>query len=212
MGLIRAAFIMLATTLAAPPGQAGTLEDIHARGIVNCAVAASAPGLSEMQDGKHSGLAIDLCALIAAAVVGRAEAVAIIEVGAEDGAMALQAGEADVLLAPRPWKLGPEVRDGVFLVEPLLTRSRDGAVFGPQVRQGDDSWFVAVRWVLALARASSAPGDEAADALAELGLQSSARQKITSFSGSYQELLERHMKAFTGGGWQAVTPPPGMQF
>ncbi|MBK8768822.1 MAG: hypothetical protein IPM06_00150 [Rhizobiales bacterium] len=212
MGLIRAAFIMLATTLAAPPGQAGTLEDIHARGIVNCAVAASAPGLSEMQDGKRSGLAIDFCALIAAAVVGRAEAVAIIEVGAEDGAIALQAGEADILLAPRPWKLGPEVRDGVFLVEPLLTRSRDGAVFGPQVRQGDDSWFVAVRWVLALARASSAPGDEAADAFAELGLQSSARQKITSFSGSYQELLERHMKAFTDDGWQAVTPPPGMQF
>jgi len=151
--------------------QAGTLEDIRARGVINCAVAADAPGISQSVDGKRAGIAIDVCSMLAAAILGRADATAYVEVTEADAIVALQAEDADVLLLPRPWRFAEEVDDGILMVSPLLGRSRDGAAFGPMLRQGDDAWLVAVRWIMEAFRAGAAavPGDAQQTAVAGFG-------------------------------------------
>lgn len=145
------------------PAAAGTIEDIAARGVVTCAVEEKSPGLAELTGAMKSGptrvgLAVDLCAALASAVLGNAAAVAFVTVTAADAHAALQAEEADVLLVAMPWRMAEEVEQGVMLVVPLLEAPADGRVFGPVVRQGDDAWFIALRWVvLALARETQMP-------------------------------------------------------
>ncbi len=196
------------------PASAGVLEDIHARGIVTCAVPAKSPGLAETADGKRTGLAVDLCSMIAAAVLGRAGATAFVEVAPEDAALTLQAEDADILFMPRAWRFSQEVEEGVILVQPMLYRARDGGVFGPSVRQGDDAWFVAVRWLLAaMAKGTGKVPDAAGDAaVSGLGFAPAWRDEISMISKSYDALLARHVKSLEGDGWAVVPEAAGQQF
>lgn len=198
-----AAIVMLAC-----PAAAGTVEDIHGRGVVTCAVPASSPGIAETVGVKRQGLAVDVCSLIAAAVLGRAEATALVEVTAEDSAVALQAGEADVLLTPQAWRLAGEVEDGVMQVQPLLTRASDGAVFGPVVRQGDDGWFITLRWLLLALQSSEVPQSAVDQAASGLGLSPRWQDNIRSISKDYATLLERHMMILEAQGWAIVPAGP----
>lgn len=195
--------------LSACSAYAGTMEDIHGRGVLTCAVLADSQGFSSKSEGGRAGLAADVCSVLAASVLGRADATAYVEVTAEDSALALQAGDADVLLVPQPWSMGQEVDGGVMLVQPLLAHGADGVIFGPVVRQGDDSWFIAVRWVLlALSSVEADPNDPAVTANG-LGLHPSWQTNIRSVSKDYAALLERHMKTLAGLGWAVVPPGPG---
>lgn len=198
-----AAIVMLSC-----PASAGTVEDIHGRGVVTCALPASSPGIAETVGAKRQGLAVDVCSLIAAAVLGRAEATALVEVTAEDSAVALQAGEADVLLTPQTWRLAGEVEDGVMLVQPLLARALDGAVFGPVVRQGDDGWFITLRWLLLALQSSEVPQSAVDQAASGLGLSPRWQDNIRSISKDYAALLERHMKILEAQGWAIVPAGP----
>lgn len=198
-----AAIVMLAC-----PATAGTVEDIHGRGVVTCAVPASSPGISETVGAKRQGLAVDLCVIIAAAVLGRVEATAFLDVTAEDSAVALQAGEADVLLNPQAWRLAGEVEDGVMQVQPLLTRASDGAVFGPVVRQGDDGWFITLRWLLFALQTQDVPQSVVDQAASGLGLHPQWQDNIRSISKDYAALLERHMKILEAHGWASVPAGP----
>jgi hypothetical protein len=152
--------------------------------------------------------------MLAAATLGRSDAVAFVETGPDEAAVVLQAGEADVLFVPRPWQFAQEVSEGLFLVEPLLTRARDGAVFGPSVRQGDDSWFVAVRWCLAALRSDAGERSKAtaSGTGSELGLAPDWVEKIFAISDGYDSLLASHMKAAETDGWAALPTPSGLKF
>ena len=205
VGMRQGLTFAFALLLVASPAAAGTIEDIQGRGVVTCAVPAQSPGISEKAASGRSGLAVDLCSLLAAAVLGRAEALAFVEVSAEDGAVALQAGEADVLFSPQPWRMSQEVEDGVMLVQPLLVRASDAAVFGPVVRQGDDAWFVSLRWLLLALKAEPAAvtPDAAARIASGLGLHPRWIENIGSVSKDYAAFLERHMKVLESQGWVA---------
>jgi ABC-type amino acid transport substrate-binding protein len=212
----RARFIvpLLVFSCIAAPAWAGTLEDIRGRGVVTCAVPADIPGISAKTGEQRSGLAVDLCGVLAAAVLGRREAVAFIDVGKDDAVTALQAEEADVLLVPGWWRFAQEVNDGVIMVQPLLAHTGDGQVFGPMLRQGDDSWFVAVRWVLEALRKgqTSIPADAAEQGVSQLGLAKNWNEKIFAASGVYDQMLSAHMKALQAAGWTVVAGPDGMRF
>lgn len=196
------------------PAMAGTLEDIQGRGVVTCAVPANSPGIAEIADGRRSGLAIDLCAVLAAAVLGEAGAVAYLEVTDADAAIALQAEEADILFMPGPWQFSTEATDGILLVEPLLHRARDGWVLGPTARQGDDGWLVAVRWVLASLRQGpgTVPESVREEAVSGLGFKPGWAEKIASHSINYAAVTDRHMTALAADGWTVVSAPPGPRF
>ncbi len=194
--------------------RAGTLDDIKGRGVVTCAVAENRPGFSVAAGASQEGLARDMCAALAASVLGKADAISFV-VAPDDGALVatLQADEADVVLAPMAWSFSGEVEQGVMLVLPLLQAEKGKRVFGPFVRQGDDSWFIAVRWTM-LALAQAGAGEISGDVRhansepgVALGLDADWIEKSLAATGGLGHVLQTHKDKLDAGGWQAVPVP-----
>ncbi len=86
-------------TLASLPAHAGkTLDGIKARGQVVCGVNTGLAGFGAADStGKWSGLDVDICRAIAAAVLGDAEKIKYVPLNAQQRFTALQSGEVDIL-------------------------------------------------------------------------------------------------------------------
>ena len=87
-----------------------TLDDVRARGTLNCGVSQGVPGFSNPDDaGVWQGFDADYCRAIAAAVLGNANAVTFVPLTAAARFTALQSGEVDVLVRNTTWTA---TRDG----------------------------------------------------------------------------------------------------
>ncbi len=103
---VTAAFSTLAVAGAA---QAGTLEDVKAKGFVQCGVSQGLPGFSNPDEqGNWTGIDVDMCRAVAAAVLGDAGKVKYSPLSAKERFTALQSGEVDMLSRNTTWTL---VRD-----------------------------------------------------------------------------------------------------
>ena len=81
------------------PSGDGLLAEVRDRGTLNCGVNNAVPGFGVVDDaGEFSGFDIDFCKVIAAAVLGDAEAVEYVPLTAEQRFTSLAAGEIDVLV------------------------------------------------------------------------------------------------------------------
>ncbi len=101
MKIVFTAFVtaMLSTSL-----QAGTLEDVTAKGYVSCGVSTGLAGFSQKDEqGNWSGLDVDVCRGVAAAVLGDASKVKYKPLTAKERFTALQSGEIDVLSRNTTW-------------------------------------------------------------------------------------------------------------
>lgn len=77
---------------------AGTLDDVKARGHVQCGVTQGVPGFSNPDDkGNWTGFDVDVCRAVAAAVLGDADAVKYTPLSNTERFTALQSGEVDIL-------------------------------------------------------------------------------------------------------------------
>jgi general L-amino acid transport system substrate-binding protein len=77
----------------------GLLAEVRDRGTLNCGVNDAVPGFGVVDDaGEYTGFDIDFCCVIAAAVLGDAEAVEFIPLTAEARFTSLASGEIDVLV------------------------------------------------------------------------------------------------------------------
>ncbi len=86
-----------------------TLDAVRAKGFVQCGVSQGLPGFSNADEkGSWSGLDVDLCRGIAAAVFGNADKVKYTPLSSKERFTALQSGEIDVLSRNTTWTL---VRD-----------------------------------------------------------------------------------------------------
>lgn len=84
--------------------QAGTLEDVMQRGTLSCGVSTGLAGFSQKdENGKWSGLDVDVCRAVAAAVLGDAEKVQYKPLTAKERFTALQSGEIDILSRNTTW-------------------------------------------------------------------------------------------------------------
>jgi general L-amino acid transport system substrate-binding protein len=103
-GALAAALILL---LAAPVAQAGkTLDSIKQRGQVVCGVNTGLAGFAIADSqGKWTGLDVDICRAIAAAVLGDPEKVKWVPLNSQQRLTALQSGEIDVLSRNTTWTL-----------------------------------------------------------------------------------------------------------
>jgi general L-amino acid transport system substrate-binding protein len=91
------AAIVAATTANAQPSS-NTLNTVKTRGTLQCGSNAGLAGFGVPDaQGKWSGLDVDLCRAVAAAIFGDAEKVKFIPLSAKDRFTALQSGEIDVL-------------------------------------------------------------------------------------------------------------------
>ncbi len=98
-----------AATLLSTAAFAGTLDDVRAKGFVQCGVSQGLPGFSNPDEqGNWTGIDVDVCRAVAAAIFGDAEAVKYSPLSAKERFTALQSGEIDVLSRNTTWTL---VRD-----------------------------------------------------------------------------------------------------
>ena len=89
----------------APAALAGTLDDVKAKGFVQCGVNSAGLGGFGAQDssGNWSGLDVDYCRAVAAAVFGDGTKVKFTPLSAKDRFTALQSGEVDMLSRNTTW-------------------------------------------------------------------------------------------------------------
>ncbi|HEX6015290.1 MAG TPA: amino acid ABC transporter substrate-binding protein [Geminicoccaceae bacterium] len=95
-----------AVTLAAPDAQAGqVLDNVKSKGFVQCGVNGSGlPGFAEVDASNNwSGLDVDVCRAVAAAVFGDATKVKYTPLNAKERFTALQSGEIDLLSRNTTW-------------------------------------------------------------------------------------------------------------
>jgi general L-amino acid transport system substrate-binding protein len=99
--------LVAAAALTALPAHAGrTLDDIRKRGQVVCGVNTGLAGFSSADSqGNWSGLDVDICRAIAAAVLGDGNKVRWVPLNAQQRFTALQSGEIDVLSRNSTWTL-----------------------------------------------------------------------------------------------------------
>jgi general L-amino acid transport system substrate-binding protein len=93
-------------------GQASgdTLASVEDAGVIRCGTLDDLPGFAVLDPaGEHVGFDSDFCRVIAAAVLGDAEAVEMVDVETADRFTALQSGEIDVLVRNTTWTA---TRDG----------------------------------------------------------------------------------------------------
>ena len=105
---------LLAATLSAPAA-ADTLDDVRAKGFVQCGVSQGLPGFSMFNDaGDWSGLDVDLCRAVAAAVFGDSSKFKVTPLSAKERFTALKSGEIDVLTRNTTWTMSRDVSHGEF--------------------------------------------------------------------------------------------------
>lgn len=99
--------------MGAHAASASTLDDVKAKGFVQCGVSQGIPGFSNPDDaGNWSGLDVDYCRGIAAAIFGDATAAKFTPLSSKDRFPALQSGEVDVLTRNTTWTISRDTSLG----------------------------------------------------------------------------------------------------
>jgi general L-amino acid transport system substrate-binding protein len=96
---------------------AATLDDVKARGTLRCGVNGELPGLSYKDAaGVWTGMDVDFCRAVAAAVLGKADKVTFVPLNNSDRFDALREGEVDLLSRNTTWTLSRDLDLGMAFV------------------------------------------------------------------------------------------------
>jgi general L-amino acid transport system substrate-binding protein len=105
--------LALAAGLSTGAAPAQTLNTVKERGMVSCGVSQGLPGFSAPDDkGNWTGLDVDVCRAIAAAIFNDPTKVKFVPLSAKDRFTALQSGEIDVLSRNTTWTLSRDTSLG----------------------------------------------------------------------------------------------------
>ncbi len=104
--LVTVCVLATATITLATAVSAATLDDVKKRGMLNCGSNGQLPGfgLPDAQ-GNWTGIDVDLCRAIAAAILNDPNKVKFVALTAKDRFTALQSGDVDVLARNTTWTL-----------------------------------------------------------------------------------------------------------
>src|SRR5258707_397352 len=98
--------LALAAGFSTQAATAQTLKTVKDRGMLSCGVSQGLPGFSSPDDkGNWTGLDVDICRAVAAAVFNDATKIKFVPLSAKDRFTALQSGEIDVLSRNTTWTL-----------------------------------------------------------------------------------------------------------
>ena len=93
---------------------AGTLDTVKGQGFFNCGVSQGVPGFSNPDsDGNWSGIDVDVCRAVSAAIFGTPDNVKYVPLTAKERFTALQSGEIDVLSRNTTWTLSRDAQIGL---------------------------------------------------------------------------------------------------
>jgi general L-amino acid transport system substrate-binding protein len=112
--LLALAFGLGAGMFAASMANAGTLDDIKAKGFVQCGVSQGLPGFSNPDaQNNWTGMDVDFCKAVAAAIFGDASKVKFSPLSAKERFTALQSGEVDLLSRNTTWTMSRDTSLGL---------------------------------------------------------------------------------------------------
>jgi general L-amino acid transport system substrate-binding protein len=102
-----------ALALTASVASAATLDDVKAKGTIQCGVNTGLPGFAAPNDqGEWTGFDVDLCRAVAAAVFNDPSKVNFTPTNATERFTALQSGEVDLLARNTTWTLSRDTKLG----------------------------------------------------------------------------------------------------
>lgn len=185
--------VLIGLASTASGADATALDTIRARGYVMCGIGEPQPGFSEVNSaGVRSGLDVEFCAALAAAVFGSKDAVKYWPLSANDRFKALQAGDVDVLARGATWTLSRDTELGARFTGVLFY---DGQGF--LTRRGN-----AVASVLELSGASicALPGAMGEQGVAEFFGAQRMRYQIVA-----QDNWDDLVKAYSAGNCTVLT-------
>ena len=112
--LVSAAIGAVVLGAASTVAGAATLDDVKAKGFVQCGVSQGLPGFSNPDsDGNWTGIDVDLCRGVAAAIFGDASKVKYTPLSAKERFTALQSGEIDMLSRNTTWTMSRDTTLGL---------------------------------------------------------------------------------------------------
>jgi general L-amino acid transport system substrate-binding protein len=104
----------LVLTLTQPAWAGATLDAVKQRGFVQCGVNTGLPGFSNADEkGNWTGLDVDVCRAVAAAIFGGADKVRFTPLTAKERLTAVQSGEVDLLSRNTTWTLTRDTSLGI---------------------------------------------------------------------------------------------------
>ena len=119
--------LLFAFVISSVTANAGTKDDVTKKGSLNCGVSQGVPGFSNADaSGKFTGIDVDMCRAIAAAVLGDANKVKYQPLSAKDRFEVLKSGQIDMLARNTTWTLS---RDAGLALEFVGTNFYDGQGF-----------------------------------------------------------------------------------
>ena len=105
--------LALAAGLSTQAATAQTLKSVKDRGMLSCGVSQGLPGFSSPDDkGNWTGLDVDICRAVAAAIFNDPTKIKFVPLSAKDRFTALQSGEIDVLSRNTTWTLSRDTTLG----------------------------------------------------------------------------------------------------
>lgn len=111
----RALVLMLVVLGLATSARASTLDDVKAKGFIQCGVNQGLPGFSNTDDkGDWTGIDVDVCRAAAAAIFGDPQKVKFTPLSTKERFAALQSGEIDVLSRNTSWTVSRDASLGLF--------------------------------------------------------------------------------------------------
>lgn len=118
--------------------QAGILEDVVAKGYIQCGVTGGVAGFSAPDSNNvWTGLEVDYCRALAAAIFNDADAVRFTSLTSQERFTALSAGEIDVLSRTTTWTMSRDTQLGINFVgtmfydgQGFMVRKADGIASG----------------------------------------------------------------------------------
>jgi general L-amino acid transport system substrate-binding protein len=115
MKIFKAVMVAATAAVLAGPAVAGqTFDSVKAKGFVQCGVNLGLYGFSAPDDkGNWSGLDVDACRAVAAALFGDASKVKFTPLSAQQRLPALQSGEIDMLARNTTWTLSRDTANGL---------------------------------------------------------------------------------------------------
>jgi general L-amino acid transport system substrate-binding protein len=114
MKKLTVAMAAIAGAVFATSVSAATLDDVKAKGFVQCGVSQGLPGFSNADDsGQWTGIDVDLCRAVAAAVFGDANAVKFSPLSAKQRFTAIASGEVDILSRNTTWTMTRDTQLGL---------------------------------------------------------------------------------------------------
>jgi general L-amino acid transport system substrate-binding protein len=107
--------MLVATLIASSPAGAQTLKAVKERGTLNCGVGQGLLGFSSQEDkSAWTGLDVDVCRAVAAAVLGDPGKVTFTPLDAASRFEALQSGKIDMLSRNSTWTMSRETQLGLM--------------------------------------------------------------------------------------------------